>query len=117
MSGSYHQKRDLLEFGQQVQRLLVQRIITARNAGRITDEQMDLLGELVPQVADVQVLLDNFTPRVNIPSALNELEPCLLGLRTLNRAAVDDNSPYAKPIRSAFSRVEAAIRYLKADPR
>src|SRR5687768_8367656 len=66
MTGSYHQKRDLLMFGQQVQRLLVQRIITARNIGKLNSEQMKFLEELLPTAADVQLLLDNYQPQVKV---------------------------------------------------
>lgn len=104
---SYHQKQDLLRFGQQVQRLLVQRLIAARNAGRLTPEQLAVLEELVPTVAEVQILLDSFEPSIDVASALAELEPMLPRMR-----AIRDTTPSGW-----LHRVETAIKCLKADPR
>lgn len=112
MTGSYHQKRDLQQFGEQVRRLLITRIITARNIDKIDDEQMKFLETLLPTAADLQLLLDDFKPGIDVSGAVNELEPMIVQMQ---RALIaPQGSP---PIGAWRSRIARAILLLKADPR
>jgi hypothetical protein len=113
MPASHKQKQDLLRFGGEIRRLAARRLITARNAGRITTEQMDSLAELLPTAEEVTMLLDEFRPQVDVVSALAELEPLV---PVLQRAQLNTEGNCIV-LRGARNRVLTAIRYLKADPR
>lgn len=119
MTGNYHQKQDLLAFGRLVQRVLVLRIITARNAGKIDPEVMKTLEELLPTPADVQLLLDKFTPNVNVAAALAELEPLIPQLQALQIACESGSQlqQTAIALRGVRNRICTAVAKLKADPR
>lgn len=118
MTGSYQQKRDLQQFGEQVRRLLITRIITARNIDKIDDEQMKFLETLLPTAADLQLLLDNFKPSVDVAGALAELEPLSGQVQSLAlEASREDFRGLSVVFRSMRTRVDRAIALLKADPR
>lgn len=111
MNASYHQKVDLIRFGNQVQRLLVTRIVTARNVGKIDTEQMKLLEELLPTPADVQLLLDNFESSLDVASALAELEPML---PLLQKAIMRSESDWKPALTNYRNRVRRAVEFLKS---
>jgi uncharacterized Fe-S radical SAM superfamily protein PflX len=118
MTGSYHQKRDLRQFGEQVRRLLITRIITARNVDKISDEQMKFLETLLPTAADIELLLDQYTPSVDVTKALAEIEPLVATMQAAQTQAEHaDFRAMAIQLRAWRSRVNAAINYLRADPR